>query len=288
MISENILDMNWELEQIKKFIRSELDKGYDPKTVKSTLISSGFPAAEVKKAFATLGRKPSKAKIIKAKPAKRKGRGFFSKLFTKKPKSIKKKPKKPAPKPKPKPKKIKRTKKPGLLAGFFFKEVKPMPKLKKPKKIEKTAKKIELKKPKIKKHRKPFKLPKIPHIKETSLITFLIVFFIIVGVIIWAFPSSCATETCFINKANKCQSATFYNMIDRTTIKYETNNCVLKKTITALSPDETPDMVSEFLGKHMLCTYQKNDFSPLYINTLSGMLNTCEGELKTAILSQVV
>jgi hypothetical protein len=259
--------MGYELEEIKKFIRLELKKGYAVETVRTTLMSSGFSKSEVKKAFATLGRKETKAAPVKpASKPKKKGPGMLSGWFTAKPKSkkpkivkkpVKKVVKKVKPKPIPKPKK----KGLGFFEGFFFKETKPKtvkkvepvkkilpkpapkPKLVKPKgpglfsgwftakpksikpktivkKVVKKPipkpkpalkpkkpgffkrlfgkrtknkffgaqkskafpakpKKIKIK-PKIKKHRKPFKFPKIPYIKETSLITFLIVFFVII------------------------------------------------------------------------------------------------------------
>ena len=101
-------------------------------------------------------------------------------------------------------------------------------------------------------------------------------------------PASCATENCFVKHANQCGQATYSNIIDGTTLKYETNNCILKKTVINMAKEEPQEIVDEFKGKHMLCAFQQDDFSPMYLNTITGMLNTCEGDLKKAIQNHVI
>jgi len=343
--------MSYELEQLKEFIKSEIKKGYDLETIKTTLHSSGFSKKSIKKAFATLDKKtkktepeiykpkkpgllerlftPKKKEKTKTKPKKKHKpkkkktpkKGLFKSLLKPKKKTPRTKPKKKGPgfiekfffkhekiKPKPaqktkpkekkalKPAKPKKTKK-GIFYHFFGRKIqvkKPKKTIPKPKPPKKTKKKglfkniFKSKKPKPKKKHKPIKLPKIPHIKGTTAVIALILFFLIAGVIIWAFPASCATENCFIKHANKCEAATYSNIIEGTTFLYETNNCILKKTAVSLSPEEPIETKKDFEGKSMYCAYKENDFSPLHVNTITGMLDSCEGELKRAIQKYVV
>lgn len=290
---------NWELEKIKEFIRGELKKGYDLDTIKTSLYRAGFPGSEISNALATFSRKP------KAMP------GFFSKLF-----AAKKEQKKPEPKEKPTPVK----KGPSIFEKFFTKpqktEAKPAPmkiEITKPEKprVPSIFQQLFARKPRPvkiappKPHKKPFKikmhipklkfpkinfpkLPKIPHAKGMTAVIFLIVFFAAIGVYMLVYPTACATENCFVRHANNCGKATYSNIIGGTTVLYEANNCVLRKTITAMSPEEPKTMVEAFLGKNMLCKYKEGDFSPLYLNTLSGLLTTCEGDLRTAIQKYVI
>lgn len=289
--------MDWEVEQLKEFIKAELKKGYAHETIIKTLNSSGFSKYNIKKAFATLHQKPVKdAPVIIKKP---KGPGLFARLFSfktkpiKKPKEAKKQKIQKSKKPEPKKKRG-----PSVFEKFFHgiktRVTKPRIAKKipaKPKPIKKTKPKGPSIFQKITSHKiKPIKIPKIKNIftEKKAAMMFLIIFFAAIGIIIWIFPASCATEPCFINKANKCQTATFSNIIEGTTFKYETNNCVLRKTVIKMAKDEPENIINEFKGKNMLCVYKENDFSPLYINTISGMLNTCEGELKTSILNYVI
>ncbi|MBD3361227.1 hypothetical protein GF358_00360, partial [Candidatus Woesearchaeota archaeon] len=133
----------YELEELKKFIRDEISKGYSIDTIKSTLHSSGFAYSDIKKAFATLNKKTKiKDEKIEIKIPKPKGPGFFEQIFAKKTKYVKK----------TKPKK----KEKGLIESFFFKKEKT--KIKKPtkpkKKTTKKPKKQRLFKKLFTKHTK--------------------------------------------------------------------------------------------------------------------------------------
>lgn len=298
---------NWELEKIKEFIREELKKGYDIDTIKTSLYKAGFSGSEISKALATFSRKP------KEEP------GFFTKLFAAKKTEPAKEQKKPEPKEKPKP-----AEKTGqnFFEKFFYREqtAKPMPapepariELKKPERPRGPSifQRLFARKPKQikiepqKPHKKPLKikihipklkfpkinfpkLPKIPHVKGMTAVIFLIVFFAAIGAYMWIYPTACATENCFVRHANNCGKVTYSNIIGGTTLLYETNNCVLKKTVTAMAPEEPQNIVEAFLGKNMLCKYKEGDFSPIYVNTLSGLLTTCEGDLRIAIQTHVI
>lgn len=122
--------------------------------------------------------------------------------------------------------------------------------------------------------------------KEGKIVfaVFIILLIIVAALIIFS-PAGCATESCFVNKASKCLSATYTNKINDITIYYETNNCILKKTVKDIPVGEPEQIREKFLNREMYCQYAKGDFSVLYIRTLSGLLNTCEGPLKDGISS---
>ena len=121
----------------------------------------------------------------------------------------------------------------------------------------------------------------------TTLFVLVLLIALVFGVL-YVSPAKCMTADCFISKANKCQAATFTNQIEGTTLYYETNKCVLTKTIKEMNPDEQKEVKDAFLGKSMRCKFNKNDFGPLFINSISGHLEACQGPLKEAIQAQLI
>ncbi|MBW3005009.1 hypothetical protein KY310_04205 [Candidatus Woesearchaeota archaeon] len=245
------------LKSLKAHIKKELNKGYSVDLVRSSLIDAGFPSGEVNQAFSEL----KEAKVIK-EPIKK---PLFSGLFSAKPAKAKEKPKQIKKEP---PKLIKIPK---------------MPEIKAPA-IKET--KIEIKKPEI-----PTVKPKPVQVTQEKprrlwifgLLAVLLIVVVVFG-LAYVAPTQCDTENCFISKANKCMAATFTNQIEGTTVYYETNNCVLTKKIQALDPSEPQEIVTTFLGKSMTCKFNKNDFSPLFLNSITGYLEACDGPLKDQIL----
>ncbi|MBW3002721.1 hypothetical protein KY338_06195 [Candidatus Woesearchaeota archaeon] len=253
-----------ELKHLKAHIKKELKKGYSVDLIRSSLIDAGFSSREVRQAIEELKKK----KIIKEPIKKPLFSGFFGgkpkKTKEIKPKEIMEEPPKPII-PIPKIPEIKTPK---------IKEV-PVPEKKETKKAEP----------------KPETKPAPVKIREEKprrlwIFGFLAVLLIVVVVFGLAYvaPTQCNTEDCFISKANKCMAATFTNQIEGTTVYYETNNCALTKTIQALDPSEPQEIVGAFLGKSMTCKFNKNDFSPLFLNSITGYLEACEGPLKDKIL----
>ena len=116
-----------------------------------------------------------------------------------------------------------------------------------------------------------------------GLITIALIIFIF-GIVYFS-PVHCTTYKCFTDKANNCDAATFENQIEGTTFFYETNNCVLTKTVKEMDSSEPKAVVNTFLGKSMRCRYNKNYFSPLFLNSITGGLEACTGNLKDAILA---
>jgi len=305
------------VKKLKEHIKKELKKKYTPKEIETSLLRAGFDKASVRQAFTELkikqpsfmeglfASKPSKKKkTVKEKketkvekpkkPAKKIGTfwkvpnsqnkssakkdSFFSNLFkheAKKP--VPKKPVKVFPPKKPKVEAKKPTKK---KESFFSKLFKPKKKQVPTKVI--LPKKVVVRKPKIPPI--PIKKNKRKRILAFSFGIVLIILIVCIIAVLFFSPTGCATEECFLDLANKCKAATYTNIIDGTTIQYRVNNCVLKKTVLDVSADEMPEIIKAFKDKSMTCLYAKDDFSPVHIYTLSGMLNTCEGELKTAIL----
>jgi hypothetical protein len=238
-----------ELKSLKAHIKKEIKKGYSADLIKNALIDAGFASGDVYQAIEEL----KKEKVIK-EPVKK---PLFSGLLGGKAK-------------KEKPKKIKKEK----------------PKPVKTPEIRAPATKIEIEKPEM-----PEIKPRPVKIREEKprrlwIFGFLAVLLIVVVVFGLAYvaPTQCDTEDCFTSKANKCMAATFTNQIEGTTVYYKTNNCVLTKTIQALDPSEPQEIVDAFLGKRMTCKFNKDDFSPLFLNSITGYLEACEGPLKDQIL----
>jgi len=102
------------------------------------------------------------------------------------------------------------------------------------------------------------------------------------------FPMKCVSDECFIEQANKCNAATYTKNIEGTTFRLETKDCLLTKTIIDMRIDEPEEVKKNFLGKGMTCTYVEGDFSQLYLTTISGMIGSCEGELKRKISMFIV
>lgn len=180
-------------------------------------------------------------------------------------------------------KKITPPEKKPIFSGLFKKQ---------PKKIEIPKAKIEI--PEIKEEKTPIKIPSAPKerdYKEHSrprlwifgLLAVLLIVLVVFG-LAYVAPTNCTTEECFVSKANNCMAATYTNQIEGTTFYYETNNCVLRKTVQDMDPGEPQTVVNAFLGKSMRCKFNKNDFSPLLINSVTGYLEACEGPLKDSIL----
>lgn len=119
---------------------------------------------------------------------------------------------------------------------------------------------------------------------STYLVMILTVI-VLTAAILFIFSSvGCMTEKCFTDAANNCEPAKYKNAIKGTTVSYTTDGCILIKKITALGPEEPTDIVTAFLGKNMTCRYQQNKFDTLYITSITGLINTCEGPLKDAII----
>ncbi len=294
------------VKDLKQHVQRQLAKGYSLADIERALLDVGFPRDSINEAMKGIKQKGEK-------PAEK--TSFFGWLKPKPAAAPRPAPKaevKPAPKPEP----PKPEKKPATTHWFSWGAAKPEKPAVKETPVKKPEPKPEIKKPSEKKGLfglfrrepkkeapKPVKRPEVKQIpRETtyekkyrknllsgSVITILLVlFFAVIGLIIWLFPAACATEACFIRHANACEAARYTNNIEGTVILYEVNNCILRKTIKELAPDEPQKIVDKFLGKNMLCTYAKNDFNPLHVRTISGMVNTCQGPLKDAILDYVV
>ncbi|MEM4263768.1 MAG: hypothetical protein QW666_02640 [Candidatus Woesearchaeota archaeon] len=238
-------------DELKEHIKRQLSKGYKPEEIKKALIHVGFSSSEVREAFREF--EPKKMPIL-------------HRLF---------KPKKEERKPKPE-KKAAIEKKPATL----FEPEKPpeLPAKPEPK---------ELPAPEV------LALPPPPsyityHRKMGVIIISILCIILIAAMLLFFVTPICLTESCFINAANECGHAKYKNNIKGTEVRFETEGCVLTKTIISLGPEEPEEIKKVFQGKSMTCRYQQNNFDPLYITSLTGLINTCEGELKEEIMKRVV
>jgi len=257
------------IKKLKEHIKKELKKKYTPKEIETALLRAGFDKTSVRQAFTELKiKQPSFMEgLFASKPSKKK------KLETKKPVKEKKveKPKKPE------------IKKPAKKKKSFFSTLFKKKTVKaKPKKLE--IKKPAVKKVEIKKKHKPIKISFF-----AKLITTLLLIIIIMAAIILLFsPKSCATKECFLEKANACQRATYKNSIAGAQLNYEIKtDCTLVKTLVKVADNEPDEIKEKFEGKSMVCAYYQDDFSPMHIETLSGLIVDCEGPLKKELLNYV-
>jgi hypothetical protein len=293
------------VKKLKEHIQKELKKKYTPKDIETSLLRAGFDKASVIQAFVELKikppsfidrfftskprvkipeiKKPVKSKpVVKVepkKPAKQK-ESFFSKLF--KPEApTQQKPVKvePPKKPKVEPRKPAKQKE-----SFFSKLFKHEAKKPTPIKVE-LPKKVVVQKPKIKTTHKPIKLSFF----AKFVTTLLLVIIIMAAIILLFSPASCATKECFLENANACKRATYQNTIAGAQINYESKtDCTIVKTLVKVADTEPVEIKEKFEGKSMICAYHENDFSPMHIETLSGLIVDCEGPLKQELIKYVI
>ena len=110
-----------------------------------------------------------------------------------------------------------------------------------------------------------------------------ILLILILFLLIAKYESSC-DEQCFVDKANLCENAKYENEIAGAKIRYETNDCLLDKTILKLADNEPDELRSLFKDKSMSCEYTKGNFDISYLSEISANLDDCNGDLKSAIL----
>ena len=55
-----------------------------------------------------------------------------------------------------------------------------------------------------------------------------------------------------------------------------------------IGEDEPEEVKERFLGESMVCGFVEDDFSPLYLTSIIGMIDNCEGELRDVLLAYVV
>lgn len=242
------------LESLKKHIQAHRKKGYSIDDIEKSLLDAGFDKSEVNEAFAELNIK---------KP------GLFGKVFA----PAVKKPVKIEPPRKPKP--IVATKPKESWLKKLFKP--------KPKKPAKTKQIIVKPKPVASKPKK--------HVPwYVTLFSILIIIVIIAATITILFsPTSCATKECFLERANACERATYQNVIAGARLNYESRkDCTIVKTLAKVADTEPAEIKEKFEGKSMVCAYYKDDFSPMHIETISGLIINCEGPLKQELIKYVI
>jgi len=126
--------------------------------------------------------------------------------------------------------------------------------------------------------------------KKNMILIFVLLAVAVIGVIaifIMLMPSGpfeCDTEYCFAERANACKPTLFWNQVENATIQYEiTDQCVMIKTVIDFPPTEEPEIREAFLGKNMSCYYEQDGFLIDHVETLKGVFEDCQGELKAII-----
>lgn len=111
---------------------------------------------------------------------------------------------------------------------------------------------------------------------------------LIIGIVLSVFffgDETCQDVRCFSDKADDCSKVMMKGVIGNgTTVVYQAKDCVLTKYIEEFSEDEPDEVVRFFKDKKMTCAYQQGEFDDGLVRGLSIGLDSCEGELKDAIV----
>lgn len=140
---------------------------------------------------------------------------------------------------------------------------------------EKPEKKLE-ERLEDKKQKKFFNYHKLrtPLLIVSSAIVLFLLIFAVINI------SSCGEE-CFVKKVNDCKEGTFTSNIDSIEMQIDVyDDCSYTKTLVGLAATEPQEIKDLFLGKSMICYYDKGNFPEETLSTLTNDLGKCEGELK--------
>lgn len=131
-------------------------------------------------------------------------------------------------------------------------------------------------------------------VKTAAIALVLIMILLAIGIAIRSFssggPTHCGYDiSCFLEKANKCKSATYFSNIDGTQFQVTSqSDCTYERTITGFSEEETSATKALMKDKKMVCTYDKGTLSESYFNTITGNIENCQGELKDVIYDVMI
>ena len=106
---------------------------------------------------------------------------------------------------------------------------------------------------------------------------------IIVLFLIFLLTTKCDLD-CFIERANNCESAKSFTMLEGNKISLSTKDCTLTKEITEFDENEPYELVSLLENKEMVCNYNKGEFTTELL-TLAGKIELCKGDLKDALIN---
>ncbi len=96
--------------------------------------------------------------------------------------------------------------------------------------------------------------------------------------------TDCGSDpACFGGLANQCKQAKYTGIIAGATVSVVARDCQLTKTILNLPETEPESIRTLFAGKSMKCVYPSGDFDSVYLEKITGNLQTCSGELIDAI-----
>ncbi|MFA6534233.1 MAG: hypothetical protein WCT37_03610 [Patescibacteria group bacterium] len=128
------------------------------------------------------------------------------------------------------------------------------------------------------------KLPTIK-IKLPWLLGYLAVGVIMVA-IVWGFrlnAQKCDDTICFVAIANNCGAAVWQAQ-DKYgwTWSYYSSGCQLEKKLLSL-PNESKQMKAALEDKSLTCSYTKGTFNQVWLNSVMGDLEACQGDLKDTI-----
>ncbi|MBI5393634.1 hypothetical protein HZA96_07245 [Candidatus Woesearchaeota archaeon] len=126
-----------------------------------------------------------------------------------------------------------------------------------------------------------------PLLHKSQIIIGLILlgFIIFVAVYLKSFsPFDCASEQCFLEKADNCNAARYQITIDQIQYEFTTDNdCNVVKKIVKISNEEPIEIKNLIESKSMTCSYTKGNFNQELLTTLLSGLDKCSGQLKEGL-----
>ncbi len=119
------------------------------------------------------------------------------------------------------------------------------------------------------------------------------VLLVLVGALLWNLLAGEEIEridckedvSCFVQNAQVCSPALMERQIAGSVMRYDVQDgCTLIKSFSVISASEPRPVHELFGGKMMMCTYEKGSFNVRWINTLTGDIAKCKGDLRDALV----
>ena len=123
-----------------------------------------------------------------------------------------------------------------------------------------------------------------------GLVVIIIIAVITVTAFFWggfSLPKVCMTicdnKSCFIELADRCESARFVQDERGNVFSYESNGCILTKSVVSISANEPLEVQELLQDKSMDCFYEPGFFNVNWVNTLTIDSEDCSGDLRQAL-----
>lgn len=116
-----------------------------------------------------------------------------------------------------------------------------------------------------------------------SIVFILLIVYLITLLFIMPYLKICNNDSCFVDKANKCEEVKMEKIISGSTYGFYENNCTFIKTVKEMNKTELKPVIDILQSKNMTCLYKPKDFDENLITTIFLGTTNCEGSLKDAL-----